>query len=231
MKKNTTTRVLLVGAIALVLYNMIVFMIPFERESAAFWLSYAFTMVAFGVVGIAVYNGMLKNPDAKSNFYAFPMIRIGLNYGVIQLIAGIIVMALGQWLAWWLVTLVYAIGLGAVIVLLISADATVEQIQTMDGQLKARVSRMRALQSRVIHLEGQCADADALKAVKALAEEMRFSDPVSSPAVAEAENELSAMVDAIQDAVADGEAAVIIQLCNKASSLLAERNRLCKLNK
>lgn len=230
MKKNTT-RVLLVGLIALVLYNMIVFLVPFDRETAAYWLSYAFTMIAFGVAGVAVYNGMLKNPDAKSNFYTFPMVRIGLNYAVIQLIAGLVVMIAGQWLAWWLVTLVYAIGLGVVIALLIAADATVDQIKTMDGQLKARVSHMRAIQSKVIHLEGQCADSAAREAVKKLAEELRYSDPVSSPAVAEAEHELSALVDAIQDAVADGEAAVIVQLCTKASSLLAERNRLCKLSK
>ena len=230
MKKNTT-RVLLVGAIALVLYNLIVFMIPFERESAVFWLSYAFTMLAFGVLAVAVYNGFLKNPTAKSTFYTFPMVRIGLNYAAIQLIAGILVMAVGQWLAWWLVTLVYAIGLGVTVVMLISVDATVEQIKTMDGQLQARTSRMRALQSKVIHMESQCADADAAKAVKNLAEELRYSDPVSGPAVAEAENELSAVIDALQETVADGEAAVIVQLCGKASALLAERNRLCKLSK
>ena len=45
------------------------------------------------------------------------------------------------------------------------------------------------------------------------------------------EAELSAAVDALQDAVVEGNTENILAACRKASAALAERNRLCKLNK
>lgn len=47
----------------------------------------------------------------------------------------------------------------------------------------------------------------------------------------EIERELSAAVDELQSAIVDGDAENIPALARKASASLAERNRLCKLNK
>jgi hypothetical protein len=60
---------------------------------------------------------------------------------------------------------------------------------------------------------------------------MRYSDPVSNDAIADAENELSAAVDVLQGAIVEGNAETIKLACRQATAALAERNRLCKLNK
>ena len=93
------------------------------------------------------------------------------------------------------------------------------------------VSVMRTLQSKVNALVGQCSTPAGQQAVKKLSEELQYSDPVSSNAVAEAESELSACVDTLQQAVVDGDETAILELARKASLALAERNRMCKLNK
>ena len=67
--------------------------------------------------------------------------------------------------------------------------------------------------------------------IKALADEFRYSDPVSNDAIADAEADLSALVDELQIAVVDGDNGAVDKLCRKASAQLAERNRLCKLSK
>ena len=77
----------------------------------------------------------------------------------------------------------------------------------------------------------QCDDSNASASVKDLAEELRYSDPVSSAALLEIEAALSAIVDELQSAIIDGDITAISQLCRKASAVLTERNRLCKLNK
>ena len=110
---------------------------------------------------------------------------------------------------------------------LVSAEAVVDEIKVQDETLKKSVSLMRALQSKVGQMATMCEEP----AIKALAEELRYSDPVSSEAIADAEADLSAAIDALQQAVVEGDSAAIAQLCRKASLLLAERNRLCKLNK
>ena len=86
---------------------------------------------------------------------------------------------------------------------------------------------MRTLQSKISQIASQTDDA----AIKALAEEFRYSDPVSNDAIADAEADLAAAVDELQAAYVDGDNDAVAQLCRKAAVLLAERNRICKLNK
>lgn len=225
MKKDTIRWIIGLGVL-LVLYILVAFLIPFVH-TATFWLSFLFTLIAFGVVAASMYIAFIKNPDAKSKFYGFPIARIGVIYGLVQLIAGIIFMALAAWVPAWAAVLVYAIALGAAVIGLISAEAVVEEIRVQDVKLKKGVALMRGLQSKVNQMAGQYDDA----ALKSLAEEFRYSDPVSSDALAEIERDLSAAVDELQSAIVDGDSNAIKQLCRKVSAVLAERNRLCKLNK
>ena len=224
--KKETLRAIIVMAVVLLAYNFAVFMIPCLK-TATFWLSWVFTLLSFAVAGYAIYNSMMRNPDAKSRFYGFPIARIGVIYLIAQIVVGGIFMALGHILPWWLATVLFTIGLAVAVIGLVSAEAVVDEIKVQDETLKKSVSLMRALQSKVGQMATMCEEP----AIKALAEELRYSDPVSSEAIADAEADLSAAIDALQQAVVEGDSAAIAQLCRKASLLLAERNRLCKLNK
>lgn len=225
MKKDTIRGI--VGlAVVLVLYILIAFLIPFAH-TATFWVSFVFTLVAFGVVAASVYIAFGKNPDTKSKFYGFPIARLGVIYGLVQLVVSLLLMALTAIVPAWVAVLVYAIALGAAVIGLISAETVVDEIKVQDENLKKDVALMRSLQSKVNQMAAQSGDA----AIKVLAEEFRYSDPVSSEAIADAEADLAAAVDELQSAVVDSDVAGTEQLCRKASALLAERNRICKLNK
>lgn len=225
MKKDTL-RAMVVAVIALAIYHLIAFLIPFAKTTT-FWISYGFTLAAFVVVAASIYNAFVKHPDAKSRFYGFPVAKIGVIYGLLQLIAGLVVMALGCLIPWWVAVLVYAIGFGAAVIGLISVEAVVEEIHTQDKVLKKDTSVMRGLQSKV----NQLAAASEEPALKRLAEDIRYSDPVSNSALEETERDLTAVVDELQAAIVDGDSEATRQLCRKASAILAERNRICKLNK
>ena len=225
MKKGTLRAIAALG-IVLVLYHLIVFMLPFTKNTV-FWLSYGFTLTAFAVGAGAIVMAFVKNGDAKSRFYGFPIARLGLIYAAAQLIDGLVFMALGKWVIWWIPALIYALGLGVALLGLLGTEGTLEEIQTQDATLKKNVTLMRSLQSKVSQMAAQSDDAG----IKVLAEEFRYSDPVSSEAIAGAEADLAATVDELQAAFVDGDKDALAQLCRKASALLAERNRLCKLNK
>ena len=229
MKKNII-RACVALAVLLVLYLLVVFLVPFAH-TATFWVSFVFTLIAFGVVAAAFYIAFIKNPDAKSKFYGFPIAKLGAIYGLAQLIASLAMMALAQWAPVWVAVLVFAFLLGAAVIGLISAEAVVSEIHAQDAKLKKNVTLMRSLQSKLNQLAGQCDNPDAAAAVQKFADELRYSDPVSGDALAEAERDLAAAVDELQKAVVDGDSAAVKQLCRKATALLAERNRLCKLNK
>ena len=90
---------------------------------------------------------------------------------------------------------------------------------------------MRGLQGKVAQMIAICEDEDTYRALQVLEEELRYSDPVGSEALAEAEADLAAAIDELHAAIVDGELPVVIQLCTRSSALLSERNRLCKQNK
>ena len=225
MKKDTMRGIIGLGVL-LLLYILVAFLIPVVH-TAVFWVSFVFTLIAFAVVAASMYIAFVKNPDARSRFYGFPLARIGAIYGLVQLIAGFVFMALAQWAPVWAAFLVYAIALGAAVIGLVSAEAVVSEIHAQDDKLKKDVSLMRSLQSKVNQMAAQSENAD----IKALADEFRYSDPVSNAAIADAEADLAAAMDELQSAYVDGDSEAVAKLCRKASALLAERNRLCKLNK
>ena len=225
MKKNFTRSAICLGVL-LLLYILLAFLIPFPK-TAVFWLSFGFTLVAFAVTGWALYTAFLKKPGSTSRFYGFPIARIGVIYGGGQLVCGLLFMALGKWIPTWLAVLVYAAMLGAAVIGLMGAETVVDTIQSQDQKMKQDVRFMRDLQSKVNQMAAQC----SLPEVKQFCENIRYSDPVSSEALAEIDLDLSAAVDNLQSAIVDGDNIAIRQLAQKADNILSERNRLCKLNK
>lgn len=226
MKKNDGRRAAIAGVVLLVLYHLVVFLSPFERWDV-FWISYGFALAAFAVVGVAMYIAFIKSPDAKSRFYGFPIARVGVIGGGVQLAVGLFIMLIGAYVPEWAALLVHAIILGATVIGLVSVEAVVEEIHVQDQKLKKDVTLMRGLQSKVHQMTTQTDNA----AVRALAEEFRFSDPVTNDALREVEADLAAMIDELQAAVVENDEESVQQLCKKTGALLAERNRLCKLNK
>lgn len=90
---------------------------------------------------------------------------------------------------------------------------------------------MRSIQSKMISLASTCKGTDAESAVTALAEELRYSDIVSSESTEALENELNTQAQSIEQAIVDGDFDSVNALCRKMSITLAERNRVCKLEK
>ena len=225
MKKDTL-RAAVITVVVLIAYNFAVFMIPCLK-TPTFWVSWGFTLLAFLISGIAIYNSLLKNPDAKSRFYGFPIAKIAFIYLVVQVVVGGICMALGNIIPWWAAAVLDAIIMALTVIGLVSSEAVVSEIKVQDDKLKKNVALMRFLQSKINQIAAQSED----KGIKALAEEFRYSDPVSSDALAEIERDLAAVVDELQAAVVDGDGEATDKLCRKAAATLAERNRLCKLNK
>jgi hypothetical protein len=222
-KKNL--RLIVAAAVILVLYHLVIFALPFVK-CAMFFVSYVFTLIAFGLCGLAIYHAF-KRPDVKSKFYGFPVARIGVLYLAAQLVASLVFMAVATWIFWWIPVLCYAGLLVAGLLGLVSTEVTTEEILRQDAKLKKETGLMRSLQSKVSQIASQTDNV----AIKALAEEFRYSDPVSSEAIADVESDLAAAVDELQAAYIDGDDDATTQLCRKASALLAERNRICKLSK
>ena len=90
---------------------------------------------------------------------------------------------------------------------------------------------MRNLQSMSVTLVGLCANEETKKIMRNVADEFKYSDPVSSEQTQNIESELQSQMDEIQKAIVDEDNEAVKILCKRMLVCLAERNRICKLNK
>ena len=221
---------LVVLALLFAVYTLIVLAVPFAK-GGMFWLTYLFTSAGFGVQAYVFMLSFEKEAGAKSKFYGFPIARVGVLYLAVQLVLGLVFMALAAVAPVWLALVLYLALLAAAAVGVIATDSIRDEVERQDAQLKKDVATMRALQSKAAALPARCEDAEAKSALEKLAEEFRYSDPVSAPALADLETDMAAIMEELSAAVTDGDNAAVLALCKKISATLAERNRLCKLNK
>ena len=228
--KKTAIRAIVVLAVVLAVFSVIAFAIPFVKNGV-FWLAYVFGVLAISVQTYVAYAAFAKGEDVRSKFYGFPIARVGTIYLVVQLVLSITAMIAAPWLPSWIPFVLFVIALGAAAIGFIAADAMRDEVERQDEKIKADVNYMRDLQSRVGALKAQITDSELTAAIGAFADALRYSDPVSKPALREIEAELFSCVDELQRAAVDGDKDAALKLCKKATGVLAERNRLCKLNK
>ena len=227
MKKNTVRGMILLAVIAAV-FSLIAFVLPVEK-TAVFWLAYGCGLFAI-LFQLYIFK-ISFDGDAKSRFYGFPIARVGVYYLAFQLIFSIAEIALASIIPLWVAVIVNALLLALAVIGCVTTDAMRDEIIRQDEQLKKDVSRMRELQSMAASMLAQCTDEDMKQAVKKIADELRFSDPVSSEATAELEEDMRNQMKDIQQAIVDGDEESVKTLCAKLMGSLVERNRSCSVSK
>lgn len=223
-------RIVIILLIVLAVFSVITFAVPFEH-TPVFWLSYCMGTFALLVLGGVLLFMFGKETTVRSKFYGFPVARIAWCYSITQLVLSLIFMIFAGRIPVWIPLIVYLVLFAIAAIGLIGVDAMREEIIRQDAKLKTDISCMTTLRSIVYPLANQCPDPNAKQALEQLADEFRYSDPVSSEALKPVENELQVLVSELQNAVSSGNAEQITALCGKISVVLTERNRLCKLNK
>lgn len=221
---------ILILAIVLAAYLLLAFVIPFAR-TAVFWLALVFTLAAFGVQLYVLKLSFTKGRDARSKFYGFPIARIGVVYLIVQIVLSFLFMAIAKICTVWIAVIVFVLLLAGAAVGVIAADAMRDEVERQDAQLKTDVATMRALQSRAAALVSRCENAELKADAQKLSDAFRYSDPVTNDATKDAEHELFTCMDELERAVLENDTESAQVLIKRAAAQLAERNRLCKLNK
>jgi len=229
--KNKSVPVITVFIIMAV-YNVIVFVIPFTK-SGGFWTGYGFSMFAMLLTaGVSFYA--FGRERLQSKVYGIPLVMLAWRYLIVQLLIGLLQMILPM--IWPSIPFQYGLALntvllGACLIGLITIDSAKEMIERVDEKIKEKVFYIKSLQVDVECMVDKASDESVKKALKDLAETIRYSDPMSSSQLAAIENKIEAKTAALAEIVgkADGEASKA--LCNELQQLFAERNRKCKILK
>ena len=211
-------------------YNLLVFLIPFPLTEV-FWLAYAFDLAAIVAQAPVILVAHKNGRNLRSRFYGFPIIRLGIIYLCVQLTVSFVIMPLSPWMPRWLAVLLFELILAFFAVGLIAADTIRDEIEFQDKKRTSGTFVIVKLRSVTAVMEQQCENADTQKIIRQLADQLRYSDPVSSAVLQNIENSIFNCVREAKNAMANQRYSETQRLCLKAMEMLTERNELCKQNK
>ena len=218
MKKNSSKGYLILG-ILFILVSVIAFAVP-AAKTAAFWISYAFTVVAFAAQ-IIIWNAALgRSESLKSKFLGFPVVHIGIVYLIVQVIALAVFLFIPT-LPIWSAVVVCAVVAGVSI----ASDVGCGEIERVSAKVREKTFYIKQLQADVELLAGAETDTATKSSLTQLAEKIRYSDPMSDEQLADIENRIT---EKIAELKASADKAKII---NEINSLLDDRNRKIKIFK
>ena len=221
MKKKGLAYAVLV--IAFALFNVIAFFIPTEK-TATFWIAYAFSTIAFALQ-IVIWKLAFKGTDTiKSKFLGIPLLSVGFRYSAIQVIAFAVFMIFPT-LPTWIPIVVCSVILGGSAICLIGTETGREEINRVEEKVKSKVFYIKSLQVDVEMLAETESDPTTKAELIKLAEKIRFSDPMSSDALAEIDTEIASKIKEIKTS---NDKLAIIAI---TSALVEERNKKTKILK
>ena len=222
MKKNSSKGYLILG-IMFILVSVIVFAVP-AAKTPAFWISYAFTVVAF-VAQIIIWKIILGHSKSlKSKFLGFPVVHIGIVYLVVQIIALIVFLSIPT-LPIWSAIDACAVIAGISTVCMIALDFDRSEIERVSAKVQEKTFFIKQLRADIELLAGTETDAATKAALTQLAEKIRYSDSMSDEQLTDIENQIT---EKIAELKASTDKAKIIDDLN---SLLDKRNRKIKILK
>ena len=209
--------------IVFALFNVLAFVIPTEK-TATFWITYAFSVVAFGLQ-IGIWNFAFKGAETlKSKYLCIPLISVGARYLVVQVIAFAVFMAF-PFLPSWIPIVVCSVILGIFAICLIGTETGREEINRVEEKVEKKVFYIKSLQVDVELLAESENNPEIKAELLKLADKIRFSDPMSSDALTEVEETIANKI--VELKTDENKLAVIAAM----STLIAERNQKAKILK
>ena len=227
MSKKRTS-VIAVYAIVLVLFNVLFFAVPFAKAASG-WVCWGFSLLAVILgCGVSLY-AFSKGEGLKSKIYGFPVFRMGAVYTIVQLVFSVVMFIVGSFVEAPVVIsiVVSALILGICGIGFIGADNARDIVEEQVQSVEASTRQMKYFRVSADGIADICADSELKKQVAKFAEELKYSDPVSSDETASAEKQINEGISQLRDLVSSDPAAAKIKAA-ELSTMLADRNRICK---
>ena len=221
---------LLLWAIGFVLFQVITWATPSElagysKFGGGFWPGYiCITLTYLGQ--LACTWRFLRAGSAERLFLNIPVLRLGYAALVISVIVGALSMAIPD-LPYWVGLIVCVLVLAAYAAAIVKAKAAADIVEETGARVKQQTQFIRLL---TIEAEGLMlrAQSDAAKAeAKRDNEAIRYSDPVSSEALADIEAQIRQSFTDFAVMVGTPNADIQSK-ADELSSLLRIRNSQCK---
>ena len=223
-----------IWTICLLLFNALAFVTPnkivgVSKFDGAFWVGYTFITIAFVGQLICAYIAF-KAENLKKLFYNIPLISISYFGLVVMLVVGGLTMAIPG-MPNWFGTIVCLAVLGFTAISVIKASFAAEIVFDVDDKIATETAFIKTMTVDAQNLVNRANAAMLKKQCKKVYDAFRYSDPISSVALAEIEQRIKEEFDALTDAVIADDLTATESSTKELLRLIDERNNKCKNSK
>lgn len=228
-------------AVALIIFNTLTFAVPESfnenKFTPAFWVGYAFITVMFLIQLIC--SIIFFNQDAAEDeflhhlnktFLNVPVVSISYTGLVVSIIVGGVAMVV-PFIPVWLGAIIDACVAAFYIIAVVSAKAAADTIGKVDEKIKTQTFFIKSLTVGADTLVAGAKSEETKAIAKKVYEAIRYSDPMSNPALANIETQISIKYGEFSNAINCNNAPLAQTLGNDLIVLINSRNNQCKLLK
>lgn len=223
-----------IWAIMLVLFNIVAFVVPGWGEqpkyTGSFWTGYIFTTLALVGQLVCAWYMFKKGNNAKTVFYNLPLLTVSRTGLILTFVIGSLCMLVSP-LPYWTGIVLCAIVLAFTAIAVIKADLAADLISDVDNKIKDDTFFIKSLTVDSQSLLAKTEVEETKTICQKVYEAVRYSDPVSVPALASIESEITLRFSNLSDAVSANDMKKIETIAKEVLLLLDDRNNKCKLLK
>lgn len=227
MKSKSSVVTLLSTLVVLIVYCVCMLILSIPR-TAIFWTAFCFTIAALILEAIVGILALRTPAPMKSRFLKVPILYVSTVYTALQLAWGIVCIAAS--IDQIICTIASTILLGVCLLMLIALPLSEATVSRIDAYVHSKTQYIQSMQLKLSLLTAQCPDPALKGELEALAEAVRFSDPMSDDSLSPLEADIQGRVSRLETLVSTdtGEA---LAVCHEIRDKLIERNGTCKLLK
>jgi len=227
-KEKTAIGIGLIYVILLGVFNLLVFTI-FKNHSNVFWLSYAFMTIAFVVQIVSMFLSF-KTADVETAFFGIPLASFSIFYLCAALIVGTVFMIF-QFAGFTLAMVIQVLILSAFLIIAIISLLSRDAVQAIGDNVRQNVTNHKSVLVDVEMLVSTCTDAELKQTLHKLADTVKYSDPMSTPAIELVEQRIMRKFSELRVSIDNNQIPEAIQACKELETLYVERNKKLALSK
>ena len=221
--------------VGFVLFNAITFLIPNEIfgvtrfDKGVFWIAYGLITLSVIAELITAYK-FVKEDSFDKTFLNIPLLRTSYMAIVVSIIVGLVFMIFPV-MPSWIGAIICLLIAGYFVIACVKASTVANVVADIDAKVKTKTAFMRMAIVEAENILARSTTTEIKVEVKKVYEALRYSDPMSNPALDDIEQEIDNGLKELKNAVTCNDNAKVLIVTASILLNVKERNSKCKLLK
>ena len=222
----------IIWIVGFVLFNAITFLIPNEIfgvtrfDKVVFWIAYALIILSF-IAELITACKFIKDDSNDKTFLNIPLLRTGYMAIIVSLIVGLAFMIFPV-LPAWIGAIVCLIVAGYFVIACVNAGAVANIVAEIDVKVKTKTAFIRMAIVEAENILARATTAEIKAEAKKVYEALKYSDPMSNPALDDIEQEIDNDLKELKKAAMVGDVTKVLSVTASILLNVKERNSRCK---